>query len=118
VFLIIPLVTIPTMTSTIISDWSDRALDVERLNLRAERPIVEESSKRIADYYQQRSLTGAELSQQTGTVLGTYATLESVVQGIQAGFTFLSIVTAAIGVVLTFSLISATRAPSSGASLS
>jgi MFS family permease len=114
VFLVVPLVTIPTMASTIVSDWSDRALDVERLNLRAERPIVDEASKRIADYYQQRSVTGAELSQRTGTVLGTYATLESVVRGIQAGFTFLSVVTGVIGVILTFSLISATARPPTG----
>ena len=34
VFFVVPLVVIPSMTSTIVSAWTDRALDAERLNLR------------------------------------------------------------------------------------
>ena len=36
--LIVPLVTIPTMTGTVIKAWSDRALDVYRANLSENRP--------------------------------------------------------------------------------
>src|SRR5262249_59038055 len=60
VFLIVPIVVVPTMTSTIVSAWTDRAADAERLNLRENRPEVEESSARVAGYYQQRGVQGAE----------------------------------------------------------
>ena len=53
VFLIVPIVVVPTMTSTIVSAWTDRALDTERLNLRQNSPEVELSSARVADYYNQ-----------------------------------------------------------------
>ena len=46
VFLIVPIVVVPTMTSTIVSAWTDRAEDVERLNLRQNRPEVEQSRPR------------------------------------------------------------------------
>jgi MFS family permease len=100
VFLVLPLATVPTMTSTIVSDWSDRALDAERLNLRAERPAVQEAGARVADYFHQRGVAGPELSQQTGTVLGTFAHLESVARGVQAGFGFLSVFTGGVGVLV------------------
>jgi MFS family permease len=104
IFLILPLVVVPTMSSTVISAWSDRGVDAERMNLRAERPVVAESSARVADYYRQRGVAGAELSQDSGTVLGTYAHLEGAVRGIQAGFAFLSVVTGVVGVVVTLLL--------------
>src|SRR5262249_13533646 len=49
VFLVVPMVVVPTMTSTIVSVWTDRALDAQRLNLQPNRPEVEESSARVAD---------------------------------------------------------------------
>ena len=52
--LIVPLLTMPTMTGTVIKAWSDRALDVYRANLSEDRPAVAESAARIADYYRQR----------------------------------------------------------------
>jgi len=101
VFMIVPLLVVSTMTSTVISAWSDRAVDAERQNLRAERPVVVESTARVADYYQQRGVSGAELSQRSGTVLGAYAQMESVTRGVQAGFAFLSVVTGVVGVSIT-----------------
>src|SRR6516225_3213472 len=70
VFFVVPLVVIPSMTSTIVSAWTDRAMDAERLNLARNRPEVEESAVRVADYYHQRGVDGPELSQMTSTVLG------------------------------------------------
>jgi len=110
VCLIIPLVVVPTMANTVISAWSDRAVDAERMNLRAERPVVGESSTRVADYYQQRGVAGGELAQRTGTVLGAYAQMEGVSRGVQAGFTFLSLITGGMGLVVTMLLWTATRA--------
>src|SRR3984893_17601909 len=85
VFLIVPIVVIPTMTSTIVSAWTDRALDAQRLNLRQNRPEVQESSARVADYYRQRGVGGPELSQMTSTVLGGFVKVEAVGHGIQSG---------------------------------
>ncbi len=72
VFLIVPIVVVPTMTSTIVSAWTDRAEDVERLNLRQNSPEVELSSARIADYYNQHGVGGPESSQMVSTVLGGF----------------------------------------------
>src|SRR5205823_1395999 len=90
VFLIVPIVIIPTMTSTIVSVWTDRAADAQRLNLRENRPEMQEVSAKVADYYRQRSLAGPELSQMTSTVLGAAVKTTAVAHGIQSGLRFLS----------------------------
>jgi MFS family permease len=81
VFFVVPIVVIPSMTSTIVSAWTDRALDAERLNLRPNRPEVEESAARVAAYYQQRGVLGAESSQMASTVLGGFVRIEAVAHG-------------------------------------
>jgi MFS family permease len=101
VFLIVPIVVVPTMTSTIVSAWTDRAADAQRLNLRENRPEVQEVSAQVADYYRQRSVTGPELSQMTATVLGGLVKTEAVAHGIRSGLLFLSLVVAGIGLPVT-----------------
>ena len=61
VFLIVPIVVIPTMTSTVVSAWADRAADAQRMNLRENDPELQESSARIADYFRQLGVEGPEL---------------------------------------------------------
>ena len=68
--LVVPIITVPTATGTMIKAWSDRALDTYRLNLSTNRPAVSEAADRVADYYQQRGLSGPALQQETGIVLG------------------------------------------------
>ncbi len=89
VFLIVPIVVVPTMTSTIVSAWTDRALDTERLNVRQNSPEVELSSARVADYYNQHGVSGLESSQMVSTVLGGLVKAEAVAQGIQRGLAVL-----------------------------
>jgi hypothetical protein len=101
VFLIVPIVVVPTMTSTIVSAWTDRALDEERLNLRQNRPEVEESSARIADYYHQRGVGGSEASQPASTVLGGFVKEEAVAHSIQSGRRFLSLMVGGVGLPIT-----------------
>jgi MFS family permease len=96
--LVVPIITVPTATGTVIKAWSDRALDVYRLNLRENRPPVEQSSARIADHFQQRGLSGASLKQETRRVLGTFATIESIAHGFRSGLRFLSLMMLVIGV--------------------
>jgi MFS family permease len=98
--LLLPIITVPTATGTIIKAWSDRALDVYRLNIRENRPAVELASSRIADYFHQRGLSGAGLQQETGRVLGTFAALESVAHGFRSGLRFLSLMMLALGLVV------------------
>jgi len=97
VALIVPIIVIPTMTSTIVSAWTDRAADAQRLNLHENSPAVHDSSARVADYYHQRGVEGPELSQDTSTVLGAFAKTEAVAMGIQRGLQFLSLVVGGIG---------------------
>jgi MFS family permease len=101
VALAVPIVIIPTMTSTIVSAWSDRALESQRLNLRQNRPEVEEASARIADYYQQHGVGSSDLSPMTSTVLGGFAKVEAVAHGIQSGLRFLSLFVGGFGLLVT-----------------
>ena len=98
--LVVPIITVPTATGTVIKAWSDRALDVYRLNLRENRPAVEQASARVADYFHQRGLSGAGLQQETSRVLGGFATLESVAHGFRSGLRFLSLMMLGIGLVV------------------
>ena len=100
VCIITPIITVPTATGTVIKAWSDRALDTYRLNLSTDRPAVPEAAARVADYYQQRGLSGPALQQETGTVLGTFATVESVAVGFQWGLRFLSLMMLTLGLVV------------------
>ena len=109
VALIVPLLTLPTMTGTVIKAWSDRALDVYRLNLSEDRPAVAESASRIADHYRQRGLAGADLQRETSTVLGTFAAMESVAAGFRQGFRFLSLVVLGLGLAVAIPLARAAR---------
>jgi hypothetical protein len=95
--LIVPIITVPTATGTVIKAWSDRALDVYRLNLRENRPAVELSSSRVADYFHQRGLSGSELQQETSRVLGGFATVESIAHGFRSGLRFLSLMMLGLG---------------------
>jgi hypothetical protein len=100
VCLIVPLIVIPVMTSTVVSAWTDRAVDAERQNLREERSAVHEAADRLADYYRQRGAAGPELSQLSSTALGSFVKAESVARGIRSGFRFLSLATGAIGLLI------------------
>jgi hypothetical protein len=108
--LAVPIVTVPTATGTLIKAWSDRAEDTYRLNLSNNRPQVSEAGNRVADYYQQRGLSGPSLQQESGTVLGGFAKLESVAAGFQWGLRFLSLMTLALGLTVALLLWRSARA--------
>jgi MFS family permease len=95
--LVVPIITVPTATGTVIKAWSDRAEDTYRLNLSTNRPPVSEAGDRVADYYRQRGLNGPDLQQETRTVLGGFAKVESVAAGFQWGLRFLSLMMLALG---------------------
>jgi len=104
VFLIVPIVVVPTMTSTIVSAWTDRAADAQRMNIRENRPEVQESSARVADYYHERGVSGSDLSQKTATVLGGFVKTEAAAHGIQSGLRFLSLFVGVFGLIVTILL--------------
>jgi hypothetical protein len=108
--LVVPIVTVPTATGTVIKAWSDRALDAYRLNIRENRPAVEQASARVADYFHQRGMSGAGLQQETSRVLGGFATLESVAHGFRSGLRFLSLMMLVIGLSVGVSLARAAKA--------
>ena len=72
VCLIVPLIVIPTATSMAVSEWTDRAFDVERLNVRENSPEVQRALARTADYYSQRGSrgprTGADVIDRLGRI--------------------------------------------------
>jgi hypothetical protein len=104
VFLVVPIVVIPSVTSTTVSAWTDRALDAERLNLSRNRPEVEESTARVADYYQQHGVGAPESSQMASGVLSGFVRVEATVVGIQTGLRFLSLMVGGIGLLVTILL--------------
>lgn len=99
--LISALMVIPSLTSTIISAWTDRALDVERMNLRENRPEVQEASARMADYYQHRGIDGADAARMAATALGDFARAEAAAHGVRRGLRLLSGLVAMLGVLIT-----------------
>jgi MFS transporter, DHA2 family, multidrug resistance protein len=107
--LVVPIITVPTATGTVIKAWSDRALDVYRFNLRENRPAVELASSRVADYFHQRGLSGSALQQETSRVLGGFATVESVSHGFRSGLRFLSLMMLGIGLPVALFLAHAAR---------
>jgi MFS family permease len=107
--LIVPIITVPTATGTVIKVWSDQALDVYRLNIRENRPAVEQASTKVADYFHQRGLSGPALKQETSRVLGTFATLESVAHGFRSGLRFLSLMMLVIGLAVAIPLARAAK---------
>jgi MFS transporter, DHA2 family, multidrug resistance protein len=107
--LVVPILTVPTATGTVIKAWSDRALDTYRLNLSTNRPAVADSAERVADYYRQRGQSGPPLEQQTATILGGFATVESVAFGFRTGLRFLSLMMLTIGVTVALLLWQAAR---------
>jgi MFS family permease len=104
VFLIVPMVVVPTMTSTVVSEWTDRAVDAERLNVRQNSPEVGEASVRVAEYYRERGSGGSEASRMASTVLGGFVKAEGVAHGIQSGLRFLSLVVGGLGLAVTAAL--------------
>jgi hypothetical protein len=107
--LVVPLLTVPTATGTMVKAWSDRALDTYRLNLSTNRPAVPEAAGKIAVYYQDHGLSGPALQQETGTVLGTFATVESVAVGFQWGLRFFSMMMLMLGLPIALLLWQAAR---------
>src|SRR5438128_10713287 len=68
------------------------------LNHSANRPPVAEAGDRVADCYRQRGPSGPALRQETGTVLGGFAKVESIAAGFQWGLRFLSLMMLTLGV--------------------
>src|SRR5438874_499518 len=108
--LVVPILTVPTATGTVIKAWSDRALDTYRLNLSANRPAVPEAAARVADYYRQRGQSGPVQEQASGTVPGGFAKVESVAAGFQWGLRFLSLMMLTLGLPVALLLWHAARA--------
>ncbi len=108
--LAVPIITVPTATGTMIKAWTDRAEDTYRLNISGNRPSVSDATDRVADYYLRRGLSGSALQQETGTVLGGFAKLESVASGFQWGFRFLSLVMLTLGLAVALLLWQSARA--------
>jgi DHA2 family multidrug resistance protein len=107
--IVTPIITVPTATGTVIKAWSDRAEDTYRLNLSTNRPAVSEAAERVADYYRQRGLSGPELQQETGTVLGGFAKVESGAVGFQWGLRFFSLMMLTLGLTVALLLWRAAR---------
>ena len=58
---------------------------------------MSEAGNRVADYYEQHGLSGPDLEQETGTVLGGFAAVESAAWGFRWGLRFLSLMMLALG---------------------
>src|SRR5262245_29761564 len=100
VCLLVLLVLVPLMTQTAVSEWTDRAVDVQRQNLREERPVVRDAAAALADDYRQRGATPGEAQELAGVVLGASVKLQSTARGVSDGLRFLSITNGILGLVV------------------
>ena len=64
---------------------------------------------RVGAYYRQRGLSGRAVQQETRTVLGTFATVESDAVGFQWGLRFLSLMMLTLGLTVALLLWRAAR---------
>lgn len=103
--LVSALTVIPSLTSTTVSAWTDRALDVERMNLRENRPEVQESSARVTDYFRQHGMEEGESARMASALLGDFARAEAKVHGIRSGLRFLSLMVGGLGLLATALLV-------------
>jgi hypothetical protein len=95
------------MSSTIVSIWTDRAADAQRLNLRQNCSEVDGASARAADCYRQRGVGGPESSRMASTMLGGFVKTEAMAHGIQSGLRFLSLIVGGVGLLVTALLVGA-----------
>src|SRR5262249_33114555 len=100
VCLVIPLVLVPSITHTAVSEFTDRAVDAQRQNLGEDRPVERETAEALAEYYRQQGATPAEAQQLAGVDLGASVKLQSAARGVSHGLRFLSLTTGALGLVL------------------
>jgi len=107
--LVVPIITVPRATGTMIKASFDRALDTYRLNLSTNRPAVSEAATRAADYHRHRGQSRPFQEQETPTVLGGFATTESVAYGFRQGLRFLSLMMLGLGVPVALPLWRAAR---------
>ena len=73
------------------------------------RPAVPEAANRVGDYFEQRGQSGPDLQQETGTVLGGFAKVESVAAGFQWGLRWLSLMMLTLGLAVALMLWRAAR---------
>jgi MFS family permease len=100
VCMIVPLVVVPTATSTVVSEWIDRAAAAQQLNLRENDPELETASSRIADYYRQHGENDADAKTLTSGLLGGAVKQQAAAIGIQHGFRFLSVTVGSLGLLI------------------
>jgi hypothetical protein len=100
VCLVVPRILVPTLTQTAVAEWTDRAVDVQRQNLREERPAVRDADAAVAGDYHRRGATPAEAEQLAGVALGAYAKAEATARGVSGSLQFLALVTAGFGLVV------------------
>jgi MFS transporter, DHA2 family, multidrug resistance protein len=100
VCVVVPLVLVPTATQTVVSEWTDHAVDAQRLSLREERPAAQDAAAALADDYRQRGATAGEAQELAGVVLGASVKLESTARGVSGGLRFLSVTTGLLGLVV------------------
>src|SRR5262245_59855371 len=81
----------------------------ERGPATASSPPSYQAGQKVADYYQQRGVSGPELQQETGRVLGTFAAAESIAFGFRQGLRFLSMMTLTLGLLTALLLWQASR---------
>ena len=100
IVLVVPLILVPTLAQTMVAEWTDRALEVQRQNLREDRPAVRDATAALVDDYRQRGSTSQEAQAHASTALGAYVRAESAARGVRAGLRFLSLVTGGLGLAI------------------
>ncbi len=86
VALVVPILTVPTATGTVIKAWSDRAEDTYRLNLSTNRPAVSGGGRRRGELLPAARLKAGRLdSRKTGIVLGRIRQVREHRRGVSHG---------------------------------
>lgn len=95
-----PLIIVPSIMSTAISNGNDIAFDAQRRNLRSGRPVVGATLERAVRELDHRGLDAGQIAAVSAGSLGAMVKLQSASMGIQAGLRTLAMATGILGLVV------------------
>lgn len=105
VVLATPLILVPALMGTLISDRKEAAFDSQRRWIRSGRPVVGATLARGVEHFASRGLDEQQAPALSAGVIGAMVQMRSASIGIQSGLVFLGLFTGLLGLICTLPLL-------------
>ena len=100
-----PLIIIPALMSTAVSNGSDIAFEAQRRNIRSGRPVVQATLERSAILLSDKGFDGEQTAALSFGAIGAMVKLQSTAMGIQGGLRGLGLATGLLGAIISLILL-------------